>query len=149
MKAARGFSLIEVLVAFVLLAGGVGLLIAILAGGMNQVRWAQGQSEAVQVARSALDTLGTVDPIEPGRFTGEAVDGRYQWALLVEPYADLPAGGPGAFDDLQAAVQTSMVYRLELELRWDGGGPRERLRMSTLRSVNAPLQPEDGSDWLP
>lgn len=149
MKATRGFSLIEVLVAFVVLAGGLGLLIAILSGGMNQVRWAQGQSEAVQVARSALDTIGTVDPIEPGRFSGEAVDGRYQWELLVEPFEDLDAGGLGAFDDPQAAVQASVVYRLELELRWDGGGPRERLRMSTLRSVNAPMLDENPADWLP
>lgn len=149
MKAARGFSLIEVLVAFVLLAGGLGLLIAILSGGMNQVRWAQGQSEAVQVARSALDTIGTVDPIEPGRFTGEAVDGRYQWELRVEHYEDLPAGVPGAFDDPQAAVQATLVYRLDLELRWDGGGPRERLHMSTLRSVNAPMMADDPGDWVP
>lgn len=149
MRAARGFSLIEVLVAFVVLAGGLGLLIAILSGGMHQVRWAQGQSEAVQVARSALDTIGTVDPIEPGRFTGEAVDGRYQWELLVEPFEDLPAGAPGAFDDPQAAVQAIRVYRLELELRWGGGGPRERLQMSTLRSVSAPMLPDDQGDWLP
>lgn len=48
-----GFSLIEVLVAFVLLAGGLGLLLGILSGGLSQVRWAQAHSEAMLVARSA------------------------------------------------------------------------------------------------
>lgn len=148
MRRARGFSLIEVLVAFVVLAGGLGVLIAILSGGMNQVRWAQGQSEAVQVARSALDTLGTVDPITPGRSSGEAVDGRYRWELLVEPFEDSEVA-IGAFDDPQAAVQASVVYRIDLELRWDGGGPRERLHMSTLRSVNAPMDDDGVRDWVP
>jgi general secretion pathway protein I len=136
MSRSRGFSLIEVLVAFALLAGGLGLLIAILSGGMNQVRWAQTHSEAVQVARTALDTLGTIDPLQPGRFSGEAVEGRYQWDLLVEPWDEAPPGAPAPFDQVEDAVAAFEVYRVELELRWDGGGPRERLRMSTLRSVS-------------
>lgn len=145
MRTARGFSLIEVLVAFGLLAGGLGLLIAILSAGMQQVRWAQAHSEAVQVARSALDTMGRLEPLQPGRTSGEVLQGRYSWVLDIEPWEDDMQ--PAAFGELQDAVRTAALYRIDLELRWGDEGPRERLRMSTLRSVRTDLVDEGG--WTP
>lgn len=147
-RSSRGFSLIEVLVAFALLAGGLGLLISILSGGLQQVRWAQAHSEAIEVARTALDTLGTIEPLQPGLTRGEAVDGRYRWELLVEPY-EVDTGEPSRFFDPRDAVAPIALYRVELALSWDGGGPREQVRMSTLRSVMVGAQGIDDPDWLP
>lgn len=135
MRGARqsGFSLIEVLVAFVLLAGGLGLLLGILSGGLSQVRWAQAHSEAMLVARSALDTVGTVEPVRPGRFEGEADDGRYRWVMAIEPWEESEA--TARFDDPETVAAPVRLYRVDLDLYWGEGGPRERVRMSTLRGV--------------
>ncbi len=153
----RGFTLLEVLVAFALLAGSVGLLLAIVSGGMRQVRLSAETSEAAQWAQSLLAPLGVVEPIVEGEFDGRAEDGRYRWrlriaevgveevdALFPPPDAlggdDREDGDDGgraldepdliSFDDPSALV----VYRIDLEVAWGESGEAARTaRYSTLR----------------
>ena len=65
MKHARGFSLIEVMLAFVLMAVSLGILIAILGGGLAQVRTSGDATEASLLAQSLLAEQGVLSAIEP------------------------------------------------------------------------------------
>lgn len=134
-----GYTLIEVIVAFALLALALTLLLGTLSGATRQVGWAGDAGRAALHAQSLLDQQGIGEPIEPGERTGEFDDGRFRWALGVTPWTDpaLPPAGP------QPVASSHQLYRLHLAVVWGEGGPRQRLDLQTLRLVQAPgLQAE-------
>jgi general secretion pathway protein I len=127
--AQRGFTLIEVVVAFALLAMAMALLLGTLTGAARQVRWASDAGRASLHAQSLLDQTGMGEVLQPGRSDGTFEDGRYRWTLSVEPFADLPAS--------QAGVDpfAPRLLRLALAVQWREGGPGERLELQSLRLV--------------
>jgi general secretion pathway protein I len=137
-RAARGFSLLEVLLAFGLLAVGLALLLGALAGGVGQVRWSRDASEAALHARSLLDRLGRENRLRPGEDQGETEDGRYAWTLRVEPWLD-PAAADAPLAPA-ATISATELLHVTLELRW-GEGPRERLQVQTLRGLAPEVLP--------
>ena len=144
MRRQRGFSLLEVILAFTLLAVALGILLAILGGGLTQVRGAADASVATLHAQSLLDEVGVLEPIEPGRRGGNFDDGRYRWEMEVTETQDpAPAGIP----DLNAApVETvglqlpskPLLYRIKLEMSWGEGDFERRIAFVTLRARTAP-----------
>ena len=84
----QGFTLLEVLVAFVVLAVALGLLLGMLSRGLKQVAQAGSETEASLHAQSLLDSLGTLEPVEPGVREGEFERGRYRWRLEVSAAED-------------------------------------------------------------
>jgi general secretion pathway protein I len=130
---ARGFTLLEVMLAFVLLAGSLGLLMGMLSGGLKQVRDAGRDTEATLHAQSLLDALGTLEPIVPGHREGTLEDGRYRWAMEVETFDD-PAPAPPEAQPVAPLEGGPVLYRVALDIAWGKGGPREQLRFVTLRA---------------
>lgn len=126
----RGYTLLEVVVAFSILAVALTVLLGALSGGTRQVRWSADAGRAALLAQSLLDQTGVGEVLQPGRNEGDFEDGRYRWSLEVEPYVDrdrppspvVDAGGP-------------QLLRLQLTVTWGEGGPRDRLQLSTLRLV--------------
>ena len=145
----RGFTLLEVLLAFALLAGASVLLLSILSNGLRDVADAERHGEAALHARSLMDNFGRMERLRPGGRNGSLDDGRYRWALEVQRVQDpLPAplptpgqatSGPGADGIVDAGEP--VIYRLDLTLQWGDGGPKQTFRTSTLRALY-PL-PED------
>jgi general secretion pathway protein I len=133
-RSQRGYSLIEVIVAFALLALALTLLLGTLSGASRQVRWSGDAGRAALHAQSLLDTVGVGEPLQPGQRSGEFDAGRYRWTLQVSPWSDPPvAGAP----DAPAAQQ---LYELALTVQWNDGGPRERLQLRSLRLAPPDLQ---------
>ena len=132
-RAQSGYTLIEVIVAFALLALALTLLLGTLSGAARQVGWAGDAGRAALHAQSLLDQQGISEPIQPGERTGEFDDGRYRWTLGVSPWTDpaLPPASP------QPVASSNRLYRLHLAVVWGDGGPRQRLDLQTLRLVQA------------
>lgn len=132
MKYQRGYSLIEVIVAFALLAGALTLLLGILSGAARQVRDGQMHTRAALYAQSLLAGQGVQAPLQTGRQTGGFEDGRFSWTLDVQPYADPHARGA-------SSQPAATILLLDLQLRW-GEAPAQQLRWRTLRltSVTTP-----------
>jgi general secretion pathway protein I len=132
-----GFTLLEVIVAVVILATALGLLLGMLSRGMHQVTQAQAESEAAMYAQSLLDQLGTIEVLEPVEKDGDFADGRYRWHLQVAPTIDPappPPAEPGAPPPQPAQTETSpTLYRVRLDVSWGGGGQGRQLRFETLR----------------
>lgn len=126
-NAQRGYTLIEVIAAFALLALALTLLLGSLSGALRQVRGAADRGHAALHARSLIDQVGVGEPLRPGTRNGELDDGRYRWTLEVARWRD-PAAVGGAIDP--AAPQ---LLEVRLALQWGDGGPRERLQLRTLR----------------
>lgn len=128
----RGYTLVEVLVAFAILALALTLLLGTLSGASRQVRWADDAGRAALHAQSLLDDTGVGTTLQPGRDDGEFEDGRYRWTLEVSPYED-PLLPPGMPADLAAP----QLLQLTLQVRWgnDDDDPARRLQLQTLRLV--------------
>ncbi|PKM09230.1 MAG: hypothetical protein CVV14_00465 [Gammaproteobacteria bacterium HGW-Gammaproteobacteria-4] len=100
---ARGFTLIEVLAAFAVLAIGITVVAAMLNGGRRQVRYAADASYAAQLAQNVLDAQGINGRLREGIDEGESDDGRVRWRLETREIAD-PLADPDTLDALQAAA---------------------------------------------
>ena len=103
------------------------LLLGTLSNGTRQVRWAADSGRAALHARSLLDDVGIAVPITPGQSAGTFEDGRYRWTLDIAPFVDPDA--PPAL----AAPDSGGLFELTLAVDWGEAGPRERLRLQTLR----------------
>ena len=123
----RGYTLIEVVVAFALLAFAMTLLLGSLTNATKQVRSSNDFGRAALHAQSLLDQAGVGEALVVGQRDGELEGGRYQWDMNVTPYRD-----PAAPRQPQV-LGAPQLLQLELTLRWGKGGPRETLRMQSLR----------------
>jgi general secretion pathway protein I len=126
----RGYTLIEVVVAFALLAFAMTLLLGSLTNASKQVRGAADAGRAALHAQSLLDQMGVGEALAPGRRDGELEDGRYRWELEVEPFVDPTA--PPRVGEVLGAPQ---LMQLQLTMFWGDGGPRKQLRLESLRLV--------------
>ncbi len=79
----RGFTLIEMVAAFLVFAIGIGVLMQILAASMHSARQSSQYTMAALWAQSKLDTVGVGEPIEAGRSSGR-FDDNYSWELDIE-----------------------------------------------------------------
>lgn len=123
------------MLAFVLLAVALGLLMGMLSGGLKQVNDAARATEATLHAQSLLDALGALEPIVPGARTGELDDGRYRWSQEITEVEDpAPVEVDAAAAPAAPLEGGPRLYRVALEVAWGKGGPRERLRVVTLRA---------------
>ena len=127
---ATGFTLIEVIVAFAVLALALTLLLGTLSGAARQVRWADEAGRAALHAQSLLDQTGVGEPLQPGQREGEFEDGRYRWSLQVEPWHDPGAQATGLVDPV-----APRLMHLTLAVQWGDGGPRQQLQLQSLRLV--------------
>ncbi|MGY4517216.1 type II secretion system protein XpsI [Lysobacter sp. HA18] len=133
MQRQRGYTLIEVVVAFGILAIALTLLLGTLTNSSRQVRWSADAGRAALLAQSILDQVDTDGPLHEGERDGELEDGRYHWQLHVHRYqTNAPTTQPV---DPNAPV----LLALDLTMQWGDGGPRERYELHSLRLVPANL----------
>jgi general secretion pathway protein I len=125
----RGYTLIEIIVAFAILALGLTLLLGTLSGATRQVRAAGDAGRAALHAQSLLDELGNLP--QPQDLQGELEQGRYHWRMQVEPWQDpTPRVAPPRLDP-----SASRLLRLRLQVEWGERGPAQRIQLSSLRLV--------------
>lgn len=123
----RGYSLIEIVAAFVVLALGMAIAMQSVTAALRQARNAADQTEAALLAQSLLDAAGVGKRLEAGEESGE-YDDRFEWTLRVAPY-ELEE-----FDVLGGMSPVAVeLMRLELEVRWAEG--RRSARFATLRAL--------------
>jgi general secretion pathway protein I len=79
----RGFTLIEVLIAFVVLAVGLGTLVVGITTALRADAKVHNKQALDQVAESRLEMVGRAAPFKSGRREGRI--GRYRWREIVTP----------------------------------------------------------------
>ncbi|KOR45801.1 general secretion pathway protein GspI [Xanthomonas oryzae] len=134
MKRQRGYTLIEVIVAFALLALALSLLLGSLSGAARQVRAADESTRATLHAQSLLAVQGIEKPLEPEQQQGTFENGHFRWSLDVRPY-DEPRRTPQA----PISPGAHRLLQLTLVVRW-GEQPNQMLQWRTLRLVAANAQ---------
>ena len=135
MRTARGFTLIEVVVAFALLAFALTLLLGAMTRATTQVRNAERAGRAALHAQSLLDEVGVGEPLVPGSREGDLEDGHYRWTLQVAEWQD-PDPAAAAHAATLRDLRAPRLLELELVVAWGAGGERERLVVRSLRRVH-------------
>ena len=128
----RGYTLLEVIVAFALLAVALTLLLGTLSGAARQVRWSGDAGRAALYAQSLMDQVGVSEPLAAGQRNGQFEQGRYRWSLAVVPWRDRAA----AQSTQPASLDGPRLFEVTLAMEW-GEGPSQRLRLRSLRVAAA------------
>lgn len=127
----RGFTLLELLLAFVVFALSFATVLQILSGSMRNTVKAREYTEAALTAQSVMDQVGLEIPLEGGVSTsGEAGD--YQWEIELFDYID---SGENPHSVELAELTGVQLLQVELVVSW-GEPPREQSsRFSTIKAV--------------
>ena len=120
--AQAGFSLLEVLVAFAVLALTLGVLMQIFAGGSRNALNGSSYSRAVELAESVLALAGTESSLQPGVLQGEQAGMQWQLEILEYPMEDFITP-PG---NLQS-------YLVSARVSWSDGIKNRDLVLDSLR----------------
>lgn len=133
-----GFTLLELVLAFVLLATALGLTVGVISRGLRQMQWSTHATEASLYAQSKLDALGVLERVTPGSERGEFGDGAYRWRQEIREVPD-PAV-PETDHAAPAPLPTSVLYRVSLDVSWGDAGAAQTLHFATLRALS-PARP--------
>jgi len=81
---APGFTLIEILVALVILAVILAVFAQVLSGSVLSSRRIDAETQALLVARSTMERIGRDLPLQPGATSGKLAGGG-RWSLRISP----------------------------------------------------------------
>ncbi len=131
-----GFSLLEVLVAFAVLALTLGVLLRIFGGGTRTAQTVADYTRAISIAESLLATAGVEAPLEEGETEGD-VDADYHWHLSVRPF---PVDEALLTTDASIPPQFK-PYWVTLTVGWGGETDPRQFTLQTLRTLRSAPMP--------
>ncbi len=118
-----GFSLLEVLVAFSILALALGVLLQSFSTGMRGVTQSGLYSRATLLAESIFARAGRDKELSDGEYSGE-VDDIFRWRVSLTPYET---------EDLDPRKLRLEPVAVTVEVEWDEGNRTPRIALSGLR----------------
>lgn len=124
MKKNSGFSLLEVLVAFAVLAISLGVVMRVFSGSVRGALISEQYSRAMIVAESRLAAAIGKEELDEGSDSGETEDG-FRWDVEIEPYV-LEEG----VEDLRVRVKP---YQVTATVSWSDGKAERDFSLTTLR----------------
>jgi general secretion pathway protein I len=128
---AAGFSLLEVLVAFVIVALVATALFRLFGGALNNASAADDWSRALLVAESRLALAASASPLRESSEQGTENEGRIRWETRVAAYVT-----PDTSPDLERAADTmpTKLFRVTVDVHFpsDNGGDRS-VALSTVK----------------
>jgi len=127
----RGFSLIEVLAAFVILALVATALFRLFSASLANASASEEYSRALLVAESQLELAAAAQPLRETSERGTDASGHVRWETRVAPH-DAADVDP----ELEKASETlaMRMYRVSVDVKFTGADGRERaLSLATIR----------------
>ncbi|SEG04951.1 type IV pilus modification PilV family protein [Marinobacterium lutimaris] len=120
-----GFTLLEVLVAFVIMAALLGVMLRLNSQALDTTQRAATRQQALMLAQSQLDRVLASPHLRLGLENGRFDDERFEWQLRVSRY-EFPEQSQVRGD---ISIQP---YEIELSVYW---GQKQSLTLNTLRLV--------------
>lgn len=123
----HGYSLLEVLVAFAILALAVATILSLFATGLRNTAVAADYARALTLAESQLASVQVKEAAQLDVGVSEGIEAGLHWQVRVSPY-----------DELASSVQRAHLYRIEVRVDWGEEERRRAVQLSTLRIGKAP-----------
>ena len=120
MRAERGFTLLEVLVAFAIASLALALMFRAASTGLLSVRTAGRYEEAIARARSHLAAVGREAALVAGQSDGDDGSG-FTWHLNVAPIATGQAAGQGGALQI-VGPPPPVLYDVTVGISWHETG---------------------------
>jgi general secretion pathway protein I len=127
----RGFSLLEVLVAFTLFALAMGALMQIFSRGVNGAVLADRYARAAMYAESKLAAAGLEEALKEGASSGR-FDDDFSWQVTVKPYLDPTPRDQQSLDFEKQFF--NQLFEIESQVTFTGDDQRQRtVKLTTLQ----------------
>lgn len=123
----RGYSLLEVLVAFAILALAVGTILSLFATGLRNSAAASDYARALTLAESQLAYYQGIEAQQLDSGDAEGMEEGFAWQSRISPYGDVVT-----------AARPARLYRIDVVVKWVRDGKRRSVELSTLRIGKAP-----------
>lgn len=140
MRPHKGFSLLEILVAFAIMAVALTIILRIFGSGVNAAVVSEEYTLAVQIAESLMARIGVETPLQSGEFTGNEAD-KYDWLVRITPVAGPPVQ-PSRFpsQSQQQPVQPSLLLMaVKVRVSWGEAVDKQRsLELNSLKLYQEP-----------
>ncbi len=122
----QGFSLLEIVIAFSILALSLGILLKIFSGGVNTAMVSEDYTVAVQLAEGLMSRTGTESSLREGEESGVEND-KYDWLVTVTPYF---------FDSANNDVSSKLaeLFKVKVIVSWQANRFNTRqLQLTTIK----------------
>lgn len=141
MRLHKGFSLLEILVAFAIMAVALTIVLRIFGSGVNTAVISEEYNLAVQIAESLMARTGVETPLQIGETHGSEAD-KYAWLVRIEPVAEPPVSRPRFQSQQDQSAQPSQqLLQVSVRVSWGEEADRQRsVQLDSLRSIQEPLQ---------
>lgn len=120
----RGYTLIEVLVAFMILAMALTVLLRIFSGGLRNLSVSSDYAHAILVAEAQLAGAGITAALVPGETHGYAGE-KFRWTRIVRSY--IPAEG------YTADSMPLPAYHVTVIVQWPHAGGTRQVDIGSVR----------------
>ena len=127
-RRSSGYTLIEVLVAMVILALSLSVLLRIFSGGLRNISVSDDYTRAVLIARTQLESAGVSSPLAAGSSSSVA-EQEFRWTQTVENYV--------AFENADAITVPLAAYTVTVEVEWPHADSVRRVSLSGVKLGDA------------
>lgn len=144
MRRHKGFSLLEILVAFAIMAVALTIVLRIFGSGVNTAVTSEEYTLAVQIAESLMARTGVETPLLAGETSGVEAE-KYHWLVNVSPVT-VPVAPPSRFNSqANYELPPEQLMSVKVRVSWDDGNQGHRqLELNSLKllqSADHEIQP--------
>jgi general secretion pathway protein I len=139
----RGFTLLEVMVAVVILGLGLTVVFELFSGGLKSVEISNDYSNAVILANKKMGELSIKEALKIGKEEGDfPEEDNYKWEVEIIPYkvdeeANREIASPSAHND-----NPIKIYQLNVRVFWKTGLLEKDVRLTSIRTFMEKPQEE-------
>ena len=128
----QGFSLLEILIAFSILALSLGILLKIFSAGVNTAVVAEDYTAAVQIAESLMAKTGVETPLQAGQDSGLENE-KYHWLVDVRPFTFNP-------ENVDNSAINAVLFKVKVIVSWgDDNADDRQVELTTLKLIKKAL----------
>ncbi len=130
VESQQGFTLIEVIASFTILAMTFAVILEILSHSSRNTLKSSEQTQIALLAQSKMDEVGILIPIEESTLSGE-FDDKNSWSITIAPY-ELAYEG-----DVKMGFAPVELFKVDLVVSWfDGRGQSREAVFTTLKAMS-------------
>ncbi len=129
-RRAQGFTLLEILVAFTVMALVVAVLMRVFSGGLQGIGLAENYARASSLAESRLAAVGSEIPLQPGELTGTEAD-KYHWRIAIQAFEENKDPAQAQLGQPQAVMRVQL-FQVAVQVGWSEFGKDRQVALNTM-----------------